>query len=81
MASSPLCGKTNEELNHLLVHCPLVWGLWEGFLSPSRSTLGLPLYLMIFFGLVYVPYQEEDKKVMEGGAAVSFRQYRRKGTK
>ena len=25
-----LCGKAEEELNHLLFHCPLIRDLWEG---------------------------------------------------
>ena len=29
----PLCGKAEEELNHLLFHCPLIKGLWEGLFS------------------------------------------------
>ena len=29
----PLCGKAEEELNHLLFHCPLIRGLWEGLFS------------------------------------------------
>ena len=34
MASKcPLCGEAKEDLNHLLIHCPSVWGLWEGLIS------------------------------------------------
>ena len=29
----PLCGKAEEELNHILIYCPTVWGLWEGLIS------------------------------------------------
>ena len=29
----PLCGKAEEELNHLLIHCLSIWGLWEGLIS------------------------------------------------
>ena len=28
-----LCGKVEENLNHLLFHCPLVWDLWAGLIS------------------------------------------------
>ena len=28
----PLCGKAEENLNHLLIHCPSVWSLWEGLI-------------------------------------------------
>ena len=29
----PLCGKAEEELNHILIHCPSIWGLWEELIS------------------------------------------------
>ena len=29
----PLCGKAEENLNNLLVHCPLVWDLWASLIS------------------------------------------------
>ena len=29
----PLCRKAKEELNHILIHCPSVWRLWEGLIS------------------------------------------------
>ena len=28
-----LCGKVEEELNHILIHCPSVWGLCEELIS------------------------------------------------
>ena len=28
----PLCGKAEENLNQLLIHCPSVWSLWEGLI-------------------------------------------------
>ena len=34
MASKcPLCGEAEEDLNHLLIHCLSVWGLWKGIIS------------------------------------------------
>ena len=29
----PLCGKAEENLDHLLVHCTLVWDLWADLIS------------------------------------------------
>ena len=29
----PWCGKADEELNHLLIHCPSVWRLCEDLIS------------------------------------------------
>ena len=32
-----MCGKAEDNLNHLLVHCPLVWDLWAGLICiPSQ---------------------------------------------
>ena len=28
----PLCGEAEENMNHLLIHCPSIWGLWEGLI-------------------------------------------------
>ena len=28
----PLSGKAEENPNHLLIHCPSVWSLWEGLI-------------------------------------------------
>ena len=27
-----LCRKTEENRSHLLIHCPSVWGLWQGLI-------------------------------------------------
>ena len=29
----PLCKKAEEDLDHLLIHCPAVWGMWAALLS------------------------------------------------
>ena len=37
MASGcPLCGKAEEVLNHLLIHCPSIRGLWFDLISIPR---------------------------------------------
>ena len=28
----PLCSEVEENLNHLLLHCLVIWGLWEGLI-------------------------------------------------
>ena len=34
----PLCGKAKEDLHHLLIHYPSVWGMWESLISiPSLN--------------------------------------------
>ena len=39
----PLCGKDEEELNHILIHCPSIWGLWEGLISIPNIDWVCPL--------------------------------------
>ena len=29
----PLCGKADEDLHYLLIHCPSDWGMWESLIS------------------------------------------------
>ena len=29
----PFCGREEEELEHLLIHCPSIWGQWTDLLS------------------------------------------------
>ena len=29
----PFCGRDEEDLEHILIHCPLIWGLWATLFS------------------------------------------------
>ena len=39
----PLCGEAEEDLNHLLIHCPSIWGLWKELISFPGLDLVYPL--------------------------------------
>ena len=39
----PLCGKAEEVLDHLLIHCPSIWGLWFGLISLFQGFTGSAL--------------------------------------
>ena len=36
------CRKNEEELEHLLVHCPKIWGLWAALTSVTRAAWACP---------------------------------------
>lgn len=39
-----LCGLDEENIKHLLVHCPMVWGLWTSL--SAAVAICVPLYLI-----------------------------------
>ena len=38
----PFCRKNEEELEHLLVHCPKIWGFWATLTSVTRAAWACP---------------------------------------
>ena len=55
----PLCGKAEEELHHLLIHYPSVWGLWEGLISISGLSWVCPFLAKdLISGLVLLPHKQ-----------------------
>ena len=32
-STCPLCRNAKEDLDHLLIHCPAVWGMWAALIS------------------------------------------------
>ena len=60
----PLCGEADEELNHLLIHCPSVWRLWEGFISiPSYSWVCPYSVQDLFLGWSIFPIRKRARKL------------------
>ena len=39
----PFCGRKKEELEHILIHCPSIWGQWIDFLSAFGASWAYPL--------------------------------------
>ena len=37
----PLCGREEESIEHLLIHCPMVWDIWT--------------FLLVDMGIAWVP--------------------------
>ena len=59
----PLCGKDEENIEHPLLHCPMVWGIWS-FLLTSMGVAWVPLWLIKdwFFGLNSIPVRKSERK-------------------
>ena len=45
----PFCRKNEEALEHLLVHCPKIWGLWAALTYVTRADWARPLMVKDFF--------------------------------
>ena len=59
----PLCGKEEENIEHLLIHCPMVWGIWTCLLA----TVGIswvPLLLVkdLIIGWNSIPIRKGERK-------------------
>ena len=60
----PLCGKADEELNHLLIHRPSVWGLWESLISILGLSWVCPYSLKeLFLGWSLFPSRKRARKL------------------
>ena len=70
---SPLCGKAKEELNHILIHCPSVWGLWEGLIStPSIDWLCPLLAKDLILGWSCFPIRKRLRKLWKAAPLYLF---------
>ena len=60
----PLCGEADEELNHLLIHCPSVWRLWEGLISIPGYSWVCPYSVQdLFLGWSVFPIRKRARKL------------------
>ena len=39
----PFCGRVEEEVEHILIHCPSIWGQWSDLLYAFGASLACPL--------------------------------------
>ena len=82
MASKcPLCGEAEEDLNHLLIHCPSVWGLWEGLISFLGLDWVCPLSPKdLMLDWTNFPIRKRVRKLWRVAPFACFGQSRRRGT-
>ena len=60
----PLCGIAEEVLDHHLIHCPSIWGLWSRFISIPRLDWVYPCLAKDHFsGWNYFPISKRTKRV------------------
>ena len=60
----PLCKNAEEDLDHLLIHCPAVWGMWAALLSMTGFQWVCP-YLVkeVLSGWFCFPIRQQAKKL------------------
>ena len=59
-----LCGKAEEVMDHLLIHCPSIWGLWSGVISISELHWVYPhLAKDLLSSWNYFPISKKTKRV------------------
>ena len=60
----PLCGKAEEVLDHLLIHCPSIWALWSGLISiPGLHWVCPGLVKDLLSSWNYFPISKKTKRV------------------
>ena len=63
----PLCKKAEEDLDHLLIHCPAVWGMWAVLLSIPGFQWVCPYLLKeVLSGWSCFPIKKKNQKSVEG---------------
>ena len=59
-----LCGRDEENIEHLLIHCPMTWGLWASMLAAMGIVRVPPLLVKdLIIGRNGVPFKKDERKV------------------
>ena len=60
----PLCGETEGDLHHLLIHCSKVWEVWSGLISCVDIACACP-YLVrdLLMGWKATLIKKPDRKI------------------
>ena len=75
----PLCQKDEETLEHLLIHCPAVWGLWAALISFPSMDWVCPLSAKdLMMGWTTSPIRKKARKILKAAPLVFFGQSGRK---
>ena len=65
VSKCPLCCKAEEELIHLLFHCPSIRGLWEGLFSIPGIAWVYPYSIKeLFMGWNFFPIGKKARKLL-----------------
>ena len=60
----PLCGETEEDLHHLLIHHSKVWELWSGLLLCANIVWACPYMARdLLMGWKATPIKKPDRKI------------------
>ena len=59
-----LCGKDEESLKHLFIHCPKVWCMWTAIFSSSEGGWVCPFLVKdLMLGWLHLPLRKKDAKL------------------
>ena len=59
-----LCGKDGENIQHLFIHCPMIWELWASLLAAMGIFWVLPLLVKdLIIGWNRIPVRKEERKI------------------
>ena len=60
----PFCGKDKENIEHLLIHCPMIWGIWTSLLAALGIAWVPPLFVQdLIVGLERIPVRKDERQV------------------
>ena len=60
----PPCKKAEEDLEHLLIHCPIVWGMWAALLFFLGAGQVCPFSVKdVILGWKSFPIRKKDRKL------------------
>ena len=77
-----LCGEAEESLEHLLIHCPLLWVLWTSILVALGVVWVIPFSVRdLLLGWKEIRVRRDEKMVWLAAPLVFFGQSGRKEIK
>ena len=69
----PFCGKKEEELEHILIHCPSIWGHWTDLLATSSVSWVCPLLVKDFIlSWLNFPVRKKAKALWRAAPLILF---------
>ena len=69
----PFCGMKEEELEHIPIHCPSIWGQWTDLLSAFGANWVCPLLVKDFLlGWMHFPIRKKAKVLWRAAPLIFF---------
>ena len=69
----PFCGREEEELGHILIHCPSIWGQWTDFLYAFGVSWPCPFLVNdILQSWMHFPVRKKVKAIWRAAPLILF---------